>query len=708
MAKKDKKLGVAKTSKSPELAKRLIEEYHEADQVLTTRIQDKRFGFDSMDKLYNAYIDPARWPYNVKLATPRGFTGIFNKAVRMIGGRFTGRVEGFERGDDTGARIATEHFKWSVERFNQASDRPIEALISMMDTNTRLYGLGALRVYWKTEYKNIKDPKTGKKERKKVYDNWWVEVANNRDLLFQPGRETLKQSDYVIWRRYVSLDQLERIQEDGAGFDESAIKELKEAKTGHGKDTNYTPSVKTIKSVDWTDERFEICTTYYKDKWVTWCPKQGTKQNREALILREMANPYRHQEIPIVPLIYIPNQEDIYGMSELQPVASLLKILSALQSQYIEITNLDMYSPILASATETRIDTFKYRPKAVWIVNNPANVERLRADTGKIANFSEAYKMIVTEFLEGMGEAGAGVSQVDLMGGQKTATEVNDKAYLRGARDNFNKMMLSATLKKLMYFIFEMIRDTQFSNKDTVIKIVGQEALEYFDKEGMSDWGITSDGYELVMQRAHEMEQDEAISMAAKDNKVSVYDLAYDDLLSRGELDQYAEPAEPSMTAEGIVPKMEVDEEHNIGYLHVNPDDDYLGQFNFIPDVESIETPNPDKDYAARSNWYEQVKQVEKEGHLRQEGYEIKHKDILTKLGELVRIREADQYFKKIEGGSDEIEQAGAGGQGGGFGGQGVPGEQMLPEASGEPVQEIGGGIPQAQQQGMGGAVPLR
>lgn len=702
MAKKENKSGVDKKFSSSkdytetDLAKKLIQEYDEANQVLTTRIEDKRFGFDTMDKLYNAYLDPKKWPYGVKLATPRGFTGIFNKAVRMIGGRFTGRVEGFERGDDLGAKIATEHFKWSVERFNQASDRPIEALISMTDTNTRLYGLGAMRVYWRTEYKNIKNPKTGKKERKKVYDNWWVDVANNRDLLFQPGRETLKQSDYVIWRRYVSLDQLERVQEDGASFNEEALNQLKEAKTGQGKDANYIPAVKTIKSVDWTDERFEVCTTYYKDKWITWVPKQGSGGKKHALILREMDNPYRHQEIPIVPLIYIPNQEDIYGMSELQPVAALLKILSALQSQYIEITNLDMYSPILASATETRIDTFKYRPKAVWLVNNPANVSRLQADTNKIANFSEAYKMIVTEFLEAMGETGAGVSQVDLMGGQKTATEVNDKAFLRTARDNFNKMMLSASLKKMMYLIFEMLRDSQFTSKDTVIKIVGKEALEYFNKEGMSDWGITQEGYELVLQQAQIMDQDEAIVAAAKDNGVSIYDLAYDELLSQGVLDQYAEPVTQTITAEGIKPKLELDEEHDQGYLHVNPDDDYLGQFNFIPDVEALETPNPDKDYAARSQWYEQVKAAEKEGHLQQEGYEVKHKDILSKLGELARVKEADQYFKKIEGGRDEIIQAGAGREGIGLGSQGIPGEQMLQANAGPSFTETGNGIPQA------------
>src|SRR5690606_37143041 len=108
--------------------------------------------------------------------------------------------------------------------------------------------------------------------------------------------------------------------EDGAAFEESAMNELREAKEGLGKNSNYEPLVKMIKGQDWSDKRFEVCTTYYKDKWVTWVPKIGTKKGKkDALILREIENPYLHGEIPITPLVYIPSQEDIYGMSELQP-----------------------------------------------------------------------------------------------------------------------------------------------------------------------------------------------------------------------------------------------------------------------------------------------------------------------------------------------------------------------------------------------------
>lgn len=677
--------------------KKLVKEYQEADNYLTSRIQDKRYGFDTYDKLYQTYIDPAKWPYSVKLATPRGFTALFNKTTRIIGGRFTGKVEAVEQEDEVGARIATEHLRYSVERFNQYSDQPLEVKIATLDTNTRLYGAGFLRTFWKREYKTFKEK--GKTVTKEIYNNWWVEVLNNRDIMVQPGVET--DPEYYIHRRYFSFEDLKRIQEDGADYDQAALKELEDTK-GSGKDQNYVPIVKQVKGVDYTDERIEICTTYYRDKFITWCPKKGTKGKIEALVLRVINNPYRHNQIPIVPLVYIPSQEEIYGMSELQPVSALLKILSALQSQFIELVNKNLYPPTLVSATESRLDTFKYRPKAFWLVNNPGAVQVLDTKSSQsLGEFSQVYQMIVTEFLEAMGETGTGVSNVDLLQGDKTATEVKDRAFLRGSRDNFNKMMLSAALKKMMYQLFEMLRDTKFTDKQQVIKIVGKDALKYFDEQGFSSWGINDQGYELVMSVAQQLEANPEFATTAKDLGQNIFDLAYQTLAETGALDQFSEPASPVMTAKGIVEKMVVNEDETAGYLHLDTEKDYLGEFDFIPDVEALATPSPEQEYQARASWYQQAKETEEKGGLAP--YKLKHKDILSKMAELIRIKNADQYFEKME--ENELNPAGAGIQGAGPGGQVLPNEQAIPGAATPLVDPAGAGVPQAQPQGMGGAV---
>lgn len=684
--------------KGTEQQKKLIQEYDAANSLLDERIQNKQFGMDSMDRLYQTYINKSKWPYSVVLPTPRGFTSLFNKGTRMIGGRLTGRIDAQAMDDEVGAHIATEHFKWSINRYNQYSDRPVEAEVFMYDQNTRLYGAGFAMPYWKTEYKLIPG-KNGKKEAKVTYDNWFLDVLNNRDVLLQPGRETIKQSDYVIIRRYYSLEDLERIQLDKSPFDESAISEIRKMKEGTGRKANYDPVISFVKGLTDEDTRFEVCTTYYKDRWITWCPKKGSRK-KEALILRDIPNPYLHQEIPIVPLVYIPSEEDIYGMSELQPVSALLKILSALQSQFIELVNLDLYAPVMADPGESRIDTWKYKPKAIWLVNNPDKVRNFEKGNGSLAKFSEVYRMIITEFLEAMGETGSSVAQQDSLGGNKTATEIEDRAFIRNSRDNFNKQMLSASLRKVMYLVFSMLRDPKFTDKDTVIKIVGKDALEYFDKQGMSGWGINDAGYQLVFETAQEMLANQDIAEMADEQ--SVFDLAYEFLLQSGQLDQFAEPLNSVMTAKGAVSKMERMPDNNSGYLHVNPEEDYKGDYNFIPDVEALVMPNTDKDYAARVNWYDQVQKAESTGALAREGFQVKHKDILSKLGELAKVKEADQYFEKLEV-QNAVDQTGTGNVGSGAGGQAIPGQQAIPGNPGQVQPTAGQPIPGASGNGMAG-----
>lgn len=674
---------------------KLLREYDEAVAELDNRIQNKKFGFDTYDRLYQVYIDPAKWPYSVTLPTPRGFSTLYGKGVRMVGGRFTGVVRGQEQGDETGAKIATEHFKWSVERFNQFSDQSIEAKLFQYDQNTRTYGAGFARVYWKTVYRDVKND-DGHTERIKVYDNWWIDILNNRDLLLQPGRETIGACDYVTMRRFASLDELDHLQEDGAGFDDKAMSVLREQKEGKGRQSGLQSPVKTMKGLtEDGDTRFEVCTTYYRNKWVTWCPRQGGKKHG-ALVLRSIQNPYKHQDIPIVPLVYIPSQEDIYGMSELQPVSALLKILSALQSQFVELVNRELYPPIIVNPNEARIDTFKYVPKAFWIANNPDAIKQFEGSQSSLAKFEQVYKLIVTEFVEAMGETGQGISSMDMLGtGDKTATEVRDQAGLRNSRDNFNKIMLRASLRKIMYLIFEMLRDSNFVDPVKVIKIVGRDALEYFDKSGMGDWHIDDEGYQKVVEYAQilENEKDPAIKgeMQTEADKrgLGIFDLAYELLLGAGELEEFMIPNSPVTTANGTESKYERSSgDDDTGYLKVELSKDYLGDYDFIPDVDALNVNNNESQFKAKVGWYQLLSQADQSGALARDGVKIKYKELLTKIGELSEVRDAEQYFDVLEqpmgGDANGIVQGGGEMPGAGGVGQGLPGGgavQPIPQA---------------------------
>jgi RNase P/RNase MRP subunit POP5 len=235
-------------------------------------------------------------------------------------------------------------------------------------------------------------------------------------------------------------------------------------------------------------------------------------------------------------------------MSELQPVSALLKILSALQSQFVELVNKQLYPPTLVATTETRMDTFKYRSKAFWLVNDPSKVAVLDTKASQsLSTFSEIYKMIVTEFLEAIGETGQGVSGVNLLSNDKTATEVNDRAFLRNVRDNFNKLMLNSSMKRLMYLIFEMLRDSRYVGKQQIIRIVGKEALKYFDEQGFGSWNLTDEGYETVISVAEQLMGDTDFAQTIKESGQHKFDFAKQIIMQKGELNQFAQTAVPSV-----------------------------------------------------------------------------------------------------------------------------------------------------------------
>jgi len=242
-----------------------------------------------------------------------------------------------------------------------------------------------------------------------------------------------------------------------------------------------------------------------------------------------------------------------------------------------------------------------------------------------------------------------------------------------------------------------MLRDPNFTSVNTVIKVVGQEALEYFQNKGFGDVAPNEDGMTSIVEHAQQLGQNPTLAPALQQTGTDPFDLAYMDLAEEGSLDNFTEPIQPVMSAEGMEPKLQMNEEGDTGYLSVNPEDDYLGEFNFIPDIEALQTPDPTRDYQARAAWYQQASEAEKNGALVNDGYQLKHKDILTKLGELINIKEAGQYFKPAEGGAGGVNQTGAGNQGIGPGGPGVPQVQAVPSDTGAPQPPVGRGVPRPQ-----------
>lgn len=623
MAKKEKK----DIDSQEKLISEVQAHYDEAQAELDVRISHKTQGFDTYDKLFRSYIDPAKWPYHAKIFDPRTFGAIIKKTTRIIASKLKGRLVPRGVGQELGARIGTELLSFQWDEIDNRTDFPMLARLAQLDMNARKYGAAFALVTWRLE-KNLKG--------ETVFDGPWLEPLNNRDVLLQPGRTSIADSDYVIVRRYVSWEELKSINDTaitGPIYDEVALAQLKELKGSRGE--HYTSINRYLKGLDTKpsgENRIEVCTEYRKDKWITWCPISGDKGGKTALILREIDNPYEHGQIPVVRLVYYPIDDDIYGISELEPIVSFQKALNALVSQVYDAINVDLY-PILAINPQNVIMTsIEFAPRAKWLMNNPqTDVRRIESSVQSISKFREMATYIVSSMAEALGETSQEVSNLALFQSDKTATEIKDLALLRGARDNFNRLMLGCFLGKVMQLWWSM--DRQFVPPVKFIRLVGKDALKYFIEQGLHEWTISDEGYELI-------------DTYMKENPEVTFEEAYETLRRSGELEKYAVPLFPVKTKEGVVPKLQLEENGRVGFLAFEKDRDAAGDYDFIPDVESMSLPNDKDILQTRLMFFGLLK--DNAQMLAQEGVKPKFKELLVKIGQSARIDDAEQYFEEL------------------------------------------------------------
>lgn len=660
--------------------------YSLAKQDLEQRIQRKN-GFDDADKMFASYLDEGNWPYSSLIYDPRPYTIILEKSGRLIGSKPRGRLVPREGGDTLGAYINNEllDFEWDD------NSRLGESMISkwiMMDQNTRKYGSSYALVKWKWEQRII----DGKK--KTFYDAPDFQVCDPRNVLANPSYTFVNK--WFQYREYVTLDELLKINDAARSAPiyknldtlRLAIKDELVAK-GDRRDTQYINQNKSIRGLsdfmgrDEVYKVIETVTEYRPDRWITIAVRQG-------VVIRDIPNPYKHGEIPVVHLKYYPLPDDLYGQSELEPVSKLIKGLNCHLSAYSDRAALRLRPPLHVNPLNVRMHTLEWTPEAKWLMNNPnVDVQSMRIDAGEDSAFQNIYNVFLGAFQSAVGEQSQGTSTVNPMqdNGRVTATEIKDSAFTRNVRDNMNQIFLSEALKKQVMFWHSMNQQLLFkgtTNHDKIIRIVGRDAIEFFKRQGLGDIRPT--------------DQDIKDQMNAQ--MMGIQPEPY-----------IPGPRFPVSPEEGLtVPKFEEDTMGEGGNLHLE-EGDLIGNYDYIPDIESMKAPS-DADIenklqvllAAITN--PTILQM-----LQMEGKKPKVSELLVRMIEATNIiKDADAYFEDIQpqsqmmggaNGQSQTQQGGNPSPEGGVPPQGNAGNPGMaggpPTMAQNPNPQLMGGPPQFQ-----------
>lgn len=600
-------------------------------QTARADLDKRRTDFDKVDVLFRSHIEESQWPYRSMIFDPRTFTSIFEKTSRLFANKPKGRLVPREGGDALGAMICNQLLDFQWEDNERVTGTPMLAKWAQMDQNARKYGASFALVKWKYQRRLV-----NKKDEKRsdiYYDGPDFQPLNNRDVLLNPAYSYIK--NWFIYREYLTLDELKNVNDAARGKPiyknlDLLIQRLQMEDSSSGGDTrssNYTSKDKAIKGLqdylgqDMTTKFkvIEIATEYREDRWITFAPKHG-------VILRDIPNPYDHGQIPIVMLKYYPIDDDIYGLSEIEPVMKLQKATNSLWSQYVDAINMSLYAPLKIRSEAVQMHTLEFGPGKKWLMNDPSTdvITHDQSPTG-VGEFATTYRLLINAMQEGLGETSSGISSAVPGEAQKTATEVNSADMQKRSRDNYNQIFLSQALKRQMMFWHTMNRQFFFADpkeRVKVIRIVGKEAIRYFEQVGL-------DGKILP---------DEAIEVLTSPETAEL-DLDPMDFV----VDKH-----PVLTREGQLPKFVLEDTGEMGHLILEPQD-LSGNYDYIADIETMSIPNRIEQAALKKQLFELSQTPAVMQSLAAEGYKIKTKELLEDTMEELGVKDADKYFEKME-----------------------------------------------------------
>lgn len=652
--------------------------FNETERRTTGKNRIGSISFNEADELFRSWLDENKWPYDALLFDPRVFTFIFEKTSRLIANKPKGHLSPREGSDALSARINNALLDYQWDNANVGGS--MLSKWSLMDINTRKYGAAFALCKWRYE-KDGND--------RVVFDGPDMQVLNNRDIAHDLTATAIENCNWFQVRQYVTIQDLQNVNDASrSGPQYKNLSKLKEAVRYEGKDaglgggdsrgTNWISRNRAISGLE-TDpvgkddvfKTIEIVTEYRRDRWITVAPKHG-------VVLRDIPNPYENNEIPIVLLRYYTIDDDLYGLSEIEPIKGIQKAINALLCQYVDEINQKLYSPI-AIGPGVRQHTLEWGKGARWIMNNPLQDFRLVESNSNAAQFFQnTYSVLVAAMMNALGESSLGVSNTQPYQTDKTATEVKALQLQRNARDQYNQIFLAESIKRQYMLWHSMNQKLLFSDPKTshmIIRVAGNDALKYFMQRGLGETEMDTSGVNALIDGGVDNAQD--IEEMLKIPKYPV---------------NIGTENEPD-----VVPKLQMEDgTRDNAKLYIEPAD-LNGLYDFSIDVESMQvTANEEKKQARQQAVQTLSTNPNVTQMLMAEGVKPKFKELFTVWLEDLGFSDADRFFETAEQNPEAL--AGAAGALGG----GAPGAAPGGAPAGGPASPVSG-IPGGSNPNVGG-----
>ena len=431
-------LGAFFLSKMSELTNKIKDRIEASNDYLA----DKRVLWDEYEKIFQGTLnDELSNTAKSKVFDPKLSTFVIERSARVMSQLPTGKVRAISRNDEGGSLLMNLILEKYVVR-NANAQFDFLTKLRMMDLYSNIYGNFFAMIDWDVKKNGYIGP-----------DMWLIPI---RDVFPQVGAVSIDDSDYFTVRTWRSIEYFKALKDKPNYKNIDTVIALLEKKSGD-KDRKDSEDQSQREASEYPDAQsskgdgyFELYTMFEQDRWVDYVPAADQE-------IRDIENPHKTNEIPIVNKYSIPLIDDFMGMGDFERGKSMQYATNSLWNLYLDAIKISIFPPVMLDKNGIIPSTIKWSPAAKWLMTKMGSAQVLNLTPQGIQSFNNTKQSLDASLLNMFGTSSTAIAASVDPGFGKTPEALRMQANRESSRDNWDRYYMEKTLEQTMRKFVDLI-----------------------------------------------------------------------------------------------------------------------------------------------------------------------------------------------------------------------------------------------------------
>ena len=410
----------------------LFSDFHASDKYVSTKRED----WDEKENIFFCKNPDEITEDETKsnINDPRLATYALERSGRVCAQLPTGKPFALTKNDRGKNKLMTLVLnKWVYP--NAKSQFPLITKFKMMDMYSYIYGSSFGLVDWVVD-------------KKKGYIGPDLFLLNIRDVFPQAGAISLEDSDYIYVSTLKTKEWLKSRDSDTWKNIDKVLKKTKGTSRSEMSSerisTRYADFYNSYDAGGKENPYVELITRYERDRWITFEP-----ESRE--IIREIENPHKNGEVPVVSKHCFPLLDDFFGLGDVERGATLQKAMDSLINLYFDGVKMQLFPPLQINPDEVVASSIKMRPGTKMYMDRPnQSVQAMAVSDKSLATFQSTYNFLLGALENTNGTSSTQVSQQYDSTAGKTPQALRMQQARENTRDLMDRYQMEVTVQNVI------------------------------------------------------------------------------------------------------------------------------------------------------------------------------------------------------------------------------------------------------------------